>query len=411
MRRLTRRVTPLLFPAVLASCGGGAAAANLARAVVDTLPGGIPRVTSPGPTAWTDSSGARLVEEGRFSGEDGTPGELGNPGSIAVDETGRVYVADDKPAIIRVFTPDGKLVRTFGREGEGPGEFRKGFIAVRGGFLVLQDPRVARTSVWDTAGTFLRSWHSSCCYWNYIQIDQQNRIYVPTMVPTKEGEKSRGSAYVRWSMEGVALDTVWVPIREEGKTWTISVKGGAKGQRMMSTSVPFMPGLTSALHPGGGVVYGWTGNYSIVRSATGTDTMRVFGRAWTPDPASDARKRDELESQVKWAKEDFGEAMVREAFKLSDIPSTLPAFENVRVDESGRVWARRYAVSDTTRTTFDVFDSTGAYLGPVSAAMSMSSWGPQAWTRDGLVTVVEDADGRPTVVRLRLTLPRNISDR
>ncbi len=404
MRHLLRRATPLPFSLLLASCGG-AAASNLAHAVVDTLPGGIPRVSNSGPTAWTDSSGARLVEEARFSGEDGTPGELGNPGSIAVDETGRVYVADDKPAMIRVFTPDGKLVRTIGREGEGPGEFRKGFIAVRGDYLVLQDPRIARTTVWDTAGTYLRSWHSSCCYWNYIQIDRQNRIYVPTMVPTQPGEKSRGSAYVRWSLEGVALDTVWVPQRDEAKTWTVSVKKGGKDQMMMSTSVPFMPGQTSALHPDGGVVYAWTGTYSIIRSAKGTDSVRVFGRSWTPDPASDARKRDELESQVKGAKEDFGEAVVRAAFKLSDIPSTLPAFENIRVDEGGRVWARRYAVADTTRTTFDVFDSSGAYLGPVSAAMSMSSWGPQAWIKDGLVTVIEDQDGRPTVVRLRLTIP------
>ena len=143
----------------------------------------------------------------------------------------------------------------------------------------------------------------------------------------------------------------------------------------------------------------------MVRSAMGTDSVRVFGRDWTPDPASDARKRDELESQVKWAKETYGEATVRAAFKLSDIPSTLPAFENIRVDEAGRVWARRYAVTDTTQTTFDLFDSTGAYLGPVKAAMSMNAWGQQAWTKNGLVTVVEDQDGRPTVVRLRLTIP------
>ena len=393
-----------LLTLALTSCGG-AAASNLARAVTDTLPGGIPRVTSAGPTAWTDSGGATLSEEARFNGEEGTPSELGEPRSIAVEEGGRVYVVDTKPALIKVFSREGKLVRTFGREGEGPGEFRVGFIAVRGGHVALQDPQLSRTSIWDTAGTFLRSWHSSCCYWNYIQIDRQNRIYVPSNVPPQPGEKPRGSAYVRWSIEGTALDTVWFPPREEEKVWSVSVKQGGKNMMSMSTSVPFMPGQAQALHPDGGVVYAWTGAYSIVRSARGTDSVRVFGRAWTPDPASDARKRDELESHVKDAKESFGEATVRAAFKLSDIPSTLPAFENIRVDEAGRVWARRYAVTDTTRTTFDVFDSTGTYLGPVSAAMSMNAWGRQAWTKDGLVTVIEDQDGRPTVVRLRLMIP------
>ena len=208
--RLILRAAPGVLLA-LAACGGGAAASSLARAVIDTLPGGIPRVTSSGPTSWTDSSGAKLVDVSRFGGEDGAASELGSPRSMAVDEAGRVYVVDTKPAIIKVYSPDGKMIRTIGREGEGPGEFRVGFIAVRGGVLALQDPQVARTTLWDTAGTFIRSWHSSCCYWDHVQIDRQNRIYVPTMVQSKPGESSRGRAYVRWSFEGVALDTMWIP--------------------------------------------------------------------------------------------------------------------------------------------------------------------------------------------------------
>jgi len=78
---------------------------------------------------------------------------------------------------------------------------------------------------------------------------------------------------------------------------------------------------------------------------------------------------------------------------------------NLQVDRSGRVWVRRHLVADTTRAAFDVFDSTGAYLGPVSVPFPMREWGLKAWTRDGLVTIIEDENGRPTVVRLRLETP------
>ena len=389
----------------LGACGG-AQAGNLAKARTDTLPGGILQITSDGPTAWTESAAAELVEEGRFQGVDGTESELGEPRSIAVDEWGRVYVVDDKPAVIKLFAPDGRFIRTIGREGEGPGEFRVGFIAVRGEYLVLHDPRVARTSVFDTSGAFLRSWHSSCCYWSNIGVDRANRIYVPSMSNSKPDDPPRGTPYVRWSLEGAALDTVWVPYRKSEKFWTVTVNEGGKMKMSMSTSVPFLPGETHALHPDGGIVYGWTGRYEIVRSATGADSLRVFGRAWTPDPVTPERRSAELESRIKPAAETYGEANIRNAFKLDDIPATLPAFETLRVDRSGRVWARRYAVSDTTRTFFDVFDSTGAYLGPVVVPIAISTWGPQAWTRNGLVTVIEDADGRPTVVRLALREPR-----
>ena len=77
---------------------------------------------------------------------------------------------------------------------------------------------------------------------------------------------------------------------------------------------------------------------------------------------------------------------------------------NMRVDESRRVWVRRYAVADTTRTYYDVFDSIGAYLGPLEVPLNIFSWGRQAWTRDGFVAVIEDAEGRPTVVRFKLVV-------
>jgi hypothetical protein len=162
-----------------------------------------------------------------------------------------------------------------------------------------------------------------------------------------------------------------------------------------------MPALVSAFHPDGGFVYGWSGRYAIVRSLRGSDSGRVFGRTWTPDPVTDARRTSEYESQIKEPAKQYGEAAVRAAFKLEDLPRTLPAYVNLRVDGSGRVWVRRYPVADTTRTFFDVFDSTGAFLGPIVVPFQVPEFSRQAWTRDGLVTVIEDEEGRPTVVRLR----------
>lgn len=390
---------------LLAGCGGAPGGGKLARVRSETLPNGAIRRLSEGPTAWTAERPATLVEEHRFQGQDGTASELGEPRDLAVDELGRIYVADGKPASIKVFSPEGDYLRSIGREGEGPGEFRVAFIAIRGEYLVVQDPRVARLSVFDTAGAFLRSWHSTCCYWSKIQLDQADRIYVPSMSNLKPGDPPRGTPYVRWSLEGAALDTIWVPYQRSDKLWTVSVGEGSRTRMAMSTTVPFLPAMISALDPRGGVIYGWNGRYEIVRSETGADSVLVFGRDWTPDPISDQRRQAELESRIKGVATGptgFDEAVVRNAFKLADIPATLPAYEALAVDPAGRVWVRRYAVADTTRTTFDLFDSTGVYLGPVTTPLHLSPWGAKAWTRDGVVAVIEDRDGRPAVVRLRL---------
>lgn len=397
-----RTLLSISIVALVTACSGAKAGESLAKIRTDKLPNGVTRVMSEGPTAWAAGQPATLVEEIRFQGEDGTPSELGEPRDIAVDALGRIYVVEGKPAAIKVFSPDGQFIRTIGRDGEGPGEFRVGFIAIRGEHLVIQDPRISRISVFDTSGAFVRSWKSTCCYWNRIQIDDANLIYVPSMSNTKPDNPPRGTPYVRWTLDGVAKDTVWIPWQKPEKLWSLTVTEGGKMKMSMSTTVPFMAGMTSALHPQGGVVYGLTSRYEIVRSGTGADSLLVFGRDWSPDPVSDDRRSGEYESRIKSVGKDIDRATVRNAFRLEDIPSTLPAYETLQVDPTGRVWARRYAVSDTTRTDYDLFDPKGAYLGPVGTSLHLATWGAQAWTATGVVTVIEDQEGRPTVVRLKL---------
>lgn len=401
-----RAQLPVLLFAAVTACSGATAGERLAKTRTEKLPNGVTRVTSEGPTAWAAGRPASLVEEVRFQGEDGTPSELGEPRDVAVDGLGRIYVVDGKPAAIKVFSPEGQYIRSIGREGEGPGEFRVGFIAIRGEHLVLQDPRVSRLSVFDTSGTFLRSWKSTCCYWNKIQIDDAGLIYVPSMSNTKPNDPPRGTPYVRWTLEGVAQDTVWIPYQKSEKHWNLTVNEGGKMKMSMTTTVPFMPGMVSALHPQGGIVYGWNGRYEMVRSQIGADSVMVFGRDWLPDPVSDQRRTGELESRIKGVGNGIDQATIRNAFKLDDIPRTLPAYESIRVDPTGRVWAQRYAVSDTSRTSYDLFDANGAYLGPVETPLHIPTWGAQAWTPTGVVTVVEDREGRPTIVRVKLELVR-----
>src|SRR6185503_19757933 len=99
---------------------------------------------------------------------------------------------------------------------------------------------------------------------------------------------------------------------------------------IMSTDVPFTPTQTHALHPEGGFVYGWTGEYAIIRSGTGKDSARIFGRAWTPEPISEERRKAEVEARIKQVGEEMREP-ARAAFHLEDLPHVLPAYENLRV--------------------------------------------------------------------------------
>lgn len=390
------RTAALAAFALLAACGDPGP--GLATALRDTLPGGIVRVTSPGPTAWADSADPRawrLVEAGRITGEPETPSELVSPAAVAVDEAGRVYVADQKPAVIKVFGPDNRFLHAIGKEGAGPGEFGNAFPAAANGLLVVHDPGQTRTSVFDTAGAFLRSWTSNCCHWSEIAIDASGLAYVPGPAG---GDEEAMFAFARYTTDGAVRDTVAIPVTRRPRTWTFT----QGRERQFSMPVPFEPQDEWALHPEGGFVRGYGDRYAIVRSPTGRDTALVFGRDWAAEPIPEAMKLAAVERRVGRMSPEYSEAALREAFRAADIGSTAPAFHALHVDRQGNTWARVGVESDSVPPRFDVFGPDGAWLGSVQAPARMPMYPQPVFGRDEMLVITEDADGMPAVVRYRI---------
>ena len=372
----------------------------LAQPVVDSLPGGIPRVMSPAATQWAGETGWQLELVQEITGEEGTASELIDPQSIAMDDWGRAYVVDQKPMTIKVYGADGQFIRTIGQEGEGPGEFRVGFIAVHNGHVVIHDPRVGRTSVWDTTGTFQRSWISSCCYWTDIQVDRQGGVYIPSMVQAPEGAAPRGTPYVRWTLQGAVVDTVYVPRNDtQTKAWTVTSTQGGRVVSAMAIHVPLTPQTVSTLNPDGGVIHGWSADYQLAVSGAGGDTSMVFGRSWTPAPVTAERKRHEVEAMIAQMGRDLDETNLRQTFKVDDIPNSAPAYIALNVDREGHRWLRLDPGTDTTRSTFDIFNAEGVYLGALGVSPALPMYGRMAFGRGELVVARENADGLPVVVR------------
>jgi len=80
------------------------------------------------------------------------------PTGIAVDpDTGRLYVADTQAHQVYVFNADGTLRTTFGRRGEGDGEFNYPTLLWRDskGRLYVTDSMNFRVQVFDSQGEFL----------------------------------------------------------------------------------------------------------------------------------------------------------------------------------------------------------------------------------------------------------------
>lgn len=81
----------------------------------------------------------RLVREQVFGNTDDLI--MGNPGQFVVDDNGTIYIGDLQQNSIHIFLEDGTYAASIGREGDGPGEFRRiGQMSLHSNRLYVFDP-------------------------------------------------------------------------------------------------------------------------------------------------------------------------------------------------------------------------------------------------------------------------------
>jgi hypothetical protein len=389
----------LLTPLVL-GCGAGEAATSRGRVVLDSLPDGTPRTITELPVGWSDTSGWKLVEVARITGGTEGEGDLVNPQSVAIDAAGNIYVADRSPASLKKYGPDGTFLRSIAREGQGPGEFQVGFLALHGAHLYLQDPRQTRTSVFDTSGTFLRSWPTYCCYWTNLLVDSAGHVGVSGPPPREgqEGDQNPWARTVRWYRpDSTSVDTLLLPAEQEPRYWEVK-----QGSNMMGTDIPWLPGRVFAFLPDHRIILGSNATYLIaVTRNNGTDTTALFGRSWVPTPIPDAVREAEVERRIQEEKQNWDETLLRNAFRLSDVPTTAPAYEWIDSDGEGNLWVRLPLPGDSTRTLFDVFDPELRWRGQVSGTDLLGQYRTRI-IGDLIVGMGEDREGNPVVAVYRI---------
>lgn len=400
---VVRRATVMLAVALgvsVTACGDGEGARG-ASMVIDTLPGGVVRTMSSAP-----------ADSGRWSFEllheiqppEGDSAELLQPNDIAITDDGTVLVAEGGSAHVKVFGADGAHVRSIGRSGEGPGEFRVAWITTRGDTLFVQDPRVARgSSFLISTGEFITSRHTACCYWAPIDVDGQGRAVLPAMRAESDTAEGSSMSFVRSPFgEGVS-DTVRVPYRaapNDDGLWEVREGDATR----MTVSVPLQPRDVQHADPRGGFVTAWTGEYLLRVSSDGRDTVELYGRPFTPDAVSSSEKQDMVDTRIRDMTSRSGpgsvpEAVLRAAFKPDQIPDVRPPFETFHVDPAGRTWVRR-SHADAGIVEFDLFSADRVWLDVVrgkAGEWPSTPWASIGWGKDRVVVPGEDEDGRPVV--------------
>ncbi|HUG40319.1 MAG TPA: hypothetical protein VMM12_07535 [Longimicrobiales bacterium] len=418
-----RRIVIAIAALALPACGGAAAPAVQVRhdTVADTV---IVRTV-----AGSQWGGPAVLEPelriGAFEGADHYM--FGNVVSLAVGPDGSMYVMDRQVPALRKYAADGAYVATFGREGAGPGEYRRpdgGLVTLPDGRVVLRDPGNARLQVYAPTGEALATipirgnFNTS----SNMVVDTAGRVYTQILLDPEARVTEWRAGLAGYDPDtGQPVDTVAAPTWAFETPRLVAQRVSDSGTSTSVNSVPFSPSEAWALSPLGHMVGGLSTRYAVDQYRRGGAVLRIE-RVHEPVPVEPGEKAD-AEARARW-----GMRNTQPDWKWNGpaIPDRKPPFQRLWVGKDGRIWVQvaqpgeRVPEEEVERpadgdpnprppvrwrepVAFDVFEPDGTYLGEVGAPRGFSMSPAPVFDGDRVWAVVRDELDVQYLTRFRVT--------
>ena len=309
----------------------------------------------------------------------GSPDEFGRVTSVALGPDDEIFVADGRNREVRVFGLDGAHLRTFGREGEGPGEFQSlNSLAWAGDRLLSFDPEQGRIGEWSAGGEWLGQRNTQTGVTGPPDV---LRLY--SVGPDEVFRRDLENRYIGLNSRGQTGDTL-ASLRGPSSGPPAYIECRYDRSRALFV-VPFAPRFLQ--HPGpGGVLYSaLTSDYRIfVTRNDGAEVLRVIERPLPAESFGNDEWRAANEEYYEWLATRPGASCdPREPTR----PDAKPFIEDLFVAPDGKLWVE---VVRTAGNRWEVFDTEGKLLGSVAAPPRREYVVP-AFGSDYLLTIRRDS--------------------
>ena len=291
---------------------------------------------------------------------------------INIDNKGNIYTLDRGDLIIRIFDKNGNFKNTFGRSGQGPGEFielSRIFINSEG-IIYIHDTGNTRVTRFSSEGKYIDDFKIGFDR-KLIGIDENN-LYITNRLSwdTSTGKEER--SFEKIDKNGEVLNTITTIEGQNGTPNTIS--GGLWNTGYEHGAINY------ALRKNGDLVVGSSDKYMFSVYDKFGKLKFKFGRKYDPISLTGSdRSRLTKDPEMQ---------------KL--LPSKKPAFKisyyRFMVDDENNFWVMTFE-KENEGMTFDAFSEEGIYIRKVFFDFAYHKLTPILFNNGILYAIHIDEDG------------------
>jgi len=291
-----------------------------------------------------------------IGGGDSPEQDFSSISRIAVNDDGTVFILDSKESLIKAFDAKGRLLLSFGKKGQGPGELNTpiGILISPAKEILIEDALNRRLAFFDMKGKFLR--HQSIVGFglNGIKMDAKGRIVAISM----NFENGRVSNDVK---------TYDPDLKPRRTLTTLEIVNMGK-PRIDPFSLA--PALLYGLDDQDRIFMGHSKGYSIRIFDFEARLLRTIEREFDPVPVTKEEKEEYLKTLARMP--------IQGSMNLKEMvvfPDFFPAYSNFIVNRDGRLIVRTYEKGVAAKEYFhDVFDPDGRYISRIPLRMEILVW-------------------------------------
>ncbi len=308
----------------------------------------------------------------------------------------RIFITDSSISNVKMLTKEGKVIKTFGTKGKGPGDlYYPSLVASSKNRLVIWEIGNKRFSFFTLDGMYIKSVKPRLKGFltDMRCLDDGRFILEVQRVEANAKKKEIKDLHF---LELYSSDMEYVKTLHCQNTKIFKYINNSNLPRI---PLPFSSRLLWDVLPGNKLVLGYSVKYELKMIDVDTGKVKRITREYTPKEVTEAEKKLYLEMRLNNENKKYklSRHVKRLWMRNIEFPEFKPAFDKIHVDQEGHILV--FTLAPLTRKggrsiakQFEVFDSNGNFLRRVmiesEKEMKFSAFIPvssnEFWCREAL---------------------------